>query len=744
MSLVGLAREISANSAKPTQLVESTTMKVSYVEQSKVKISDEAECAHFVSVKLRVDNSSKSPQWLVDNLEGNGLRSINPVVDISNFVMLEYGQPSHSYDAAKLNGNLSVRRAKKTESLPCLDGKTRQLTSEDLVIADNTQVVGLAGVIGGIATETNPNTKEIVLEVAVFDKTLVRRSAQRHGARTEASARFERGLPLPLQTLALERLLHLLREICKAEVIEGPFDQLYDWPWVQYVGLRVKTAEKLLGMDLDEKVIIDGLRKRGFIAEHFSLNAEAKKHIHKPYKYGARFRVDGEQAFDCSYLTERIYSKVGVMIGHTAAQQFESGMVVDEASLKPGDLMFVKDKMSDNKLAKARRGISHVGMYLGGSKVLEAKQSVGKVRVTSLSEFLKRKGYIGSRRYIESFNHIIAVEVPWWRADVRLEEDLVEEAAKIVGYEKMPETLSLLPPTQTSDHQQLIRLLELKKQLAAIGAQEVVTYSFVSQEDLKLVGGDVSKALEVVNPLQKEQALIRTEVLPSHLQVVRNNQSDLEQSVFFEITKLQIWGKKPTKIDERWYLAVTASGDQSYVQAKAVVDKLQSFWGNDFSLKRSELGMMAKGRQAELSVGGKSIGSIGQIYPSILTKFGIKREVSHALACLSSMLTTTVEKQIRSLPSYPLIVRSLTIECQQDCMWQSINDSLQKQPFVVATEYIGEYQDQKLADQSSKRISLTMYLDLGDKVEQTTIDKTMSQAITALQKLAGLADLKIC
>lgn len=744
MSLVGLAREIASNTSKSVKLVEPKLRQVNYSDKGKVKIANTTECSHFVSARLRVDNTGKSPQWLVDNLEANGLRSINPIVDISNYVMLEYGQPSHSYDAAKLNGQLSVRRAKKTESLPCLDGKTRQLTADDLVIADAESVVGIAGVMGGTETETKPNTKEIVLEVAVFDKTLVRKTAQRHGIRTEASARFERGLPLPLQSLAFERLVYLLQEICAAEIVEGPFDQLYAWPWIQYVGLRLRYAESVLGMGLDEKSVIDGLRRRGFEVEHFSLSGETKDHIGKPYKYGASFRIDGEGAFDCSYLTERIYCKIGVQIGHTAAQQYKNGTTIDDSSLKPGDLLFVKGGIKDAKLAKARNNIGHVGMYMGGNKVVEAKQSVGKVAFTTLSEFQNRKGYAGARRYVSSFNHTLAVVVPWWRADIVLEEDLIEEAAKIVGYDSMPDTLSLLPPTPTGDHQQLLRLLELKKQLVAIGAQEVATYSFVSVDALRLVGGDVSNAIEIVNPLQKEQALIRTEVLPSHLQVVRNNQSDIDQSIFFEITKLQTWKRKPSVVDEQWFLAVTAMGEKSYSQVKAVVDSLESFWGNEFLVNRSNSSALVDGRQASLVVDRKPIGMIGQIHPTVLTEFGIKREVSHAQICLSMMLESEPQKTVRPLPSYPLVVRSLTIECSEACMWQPIQKSLQKQDFVVSVEYVGEYQDEQLVKQSAKRVSVKLYMDLGDKSEQKSIDQALSKSIDGLRKLTGMSDLKIC
>ena len=175
LSLIGLAREVAAKD-KGNQLIMPKSKQLAYKDTEIVDVKESGECRRFVSVKMRVDNSVKSPQWIVDNLEENGLRSINPVVDITNFVMLETGQPSHAYDAKKITDGLCVRFASPAEKLTTLDDVERTLTSEDLVIADGRGPVALAGVIGGANSEVDTSTSEIILEVANFDKTQIGRA----------------------------------------------------------------------------------------------------------------------------------------------------------------------------------------------------------------------------------------------------------------------------------------------------------------------------------------------------------------------------------------------------------------------------------------------------------------------------------------------------------------------------------------------------------------------------------------
>jgi len=217
LSLRGLAREISVI------IHRSTTIPVTSAESpsrlSGWKVKTDQRLAAMMSIRL-IDSvtMNASPSWLVGRLHAAGIRSVNLVVDVTNYVMLETGHPLHAYDVAKLNGkSLTVRLAKTGEKLVTLDSQERQLESEDIIISDPKGVVGLAGVMGGKATEVSETTTAILLEAGVFDGTMIRRTARRFGLQSEASKRFEHGVTSEGAQLALARATQLLLELAGAK-----------------------------------------------------------------------------------------------------------------------------------------------------------------------------------------------------------------------------------------------------------------------------------------------------------------------------------------------------------------------------------------------------------------------------------------------------------------------------------------------------------------------------------------------
>ncbi len=759
LSVLGLAREISANSSK-NQVVEPKREKIEYKNREVVKVKETGECERFISAVFKIDSNAETPAWIVENLEAAGMRAIHPVVDITNFVMLETGQPSHAYDSKKLKGALQVRFARAGELLSTLDGVERKLTKEDLVIADNSGAIGLAGVMGGASSEVSTQTQEIVLEVANFNKTTVRRSALRHGLRSEASTRFEKGLPLPLPCFAFERAAQLLKEICKAELIGDVNDQLYAWPWISFVGLRQRRAEMVLGTKLNEKEIIEGLRARGFSAEHFSLSAEAKKHLGKPYVYGASFKKNGEEAFDCSYLVERIYSKIGIAIGHTAQQQFNSGKPVEKDNLKPGDLVFYSGHWE--KLdAKSRGDIGHVGMYLGKNQVIEASEyefdtKIGKyikrktadVRYTTLDSYTSNPTFKGARRYTESFNHIIAVVAPWWRTDIVKEVDLIEEAAKILGYENMPSKLPELPPMETADHQMLPGLMGMREDLVAAGLFEVTTYSFVSEQDLLDTHIDPTSVLAIENPMSKEQAYLRNSLLSSHLQTVARNNTFYEKEYgFFELAR--IYEKSPrskTLAQESWRLAICAVGKNGLERIKSVLDMCESRYQLRLAYKRSEEANFLPGRTATLQ--SQRIpevrGLYGQVKPICLKKFSISDEIVFAEIILpdQSIFAESTQKSVSLLP-YQLVSRDLTLELPNEVLWQNIALIVKSQKRISRVQFLQEFASEELTKTNKKRVSMRIWIDCGANPSQKEITKYMSAIESTLLADKTLKQVKI-
>ncbi len=767
LSLVGLAREVAARD-EGNALVEQPKSQLAYSDTQNAIVKEKGECKRFVSVKLRVNNAVKSPQWLVDNLEGNGLRSISPVVDITNFVMLETGQPSHAYDAKKLQGALQVRFASPAEKITTLDGVTRKLGEEDLVIADDSGVIGLAGVMGGASTEVDSQTTEIVLEVANFDRTRVRKSALRHGLRSEASARFERSLPLPLPILAVERLVYLFEQVAQGTVIDSPCDQLYGWPWVQQIGLRLRKAEKVLGVKLDEKQVVGGLSKLGFEVEHFSITKEARKHLGKPYIWGANFREHGESGFDCSYLIDRIYSRIGVHVGHVALGQFHFGNPVEVGDLRPGDVVFyeglIKNSPTDHYYVSDGRGghtkveldtperVGHNGIYIGDNRVITAIQYERKgdewvprseqgVIEVPLSDFTNDPTYLGARRYVENFNHILAITVPWWRTDVRLEEDVIEEVVKIIGYDAIPAELPPLPPTNTRPHQLLPRLLELKKALAASGLQEIVTYSFISQRSIERLGQNTNSFLEIANPLSQEQQFLRTSMLPSHLDMVKNNQAYKKEFICFEVARTYRPTKDGELPQEVWQLGITATGQDSALRIKTVLDNIARFFTIVLEHRADNASPYVTGRRAVVSLGGEQMGSFGQLAKQLTASWDISTEVSCGELMLTPLIEGESEPDIRDVPDYQLISRDVSLVCGAELAWADISAFTSGLKYVEKLEFIGSYQDDTLKAEQKKRLSMRLLLDLGPNPSAEMIAtrlEAIRQAVTGHQEFGTI------
>src|SRR6059036_1124743 len=211
LSHFGLAREIAALTGK--KLREPTPLKTAEATGSGIKISALRECPFYSARKIDNVKVGPSPNWLQAKIESVGIRSINNIVDISNFVMLELGQPTHAFDADKLRGGIDVRLARNGEKFLALDGKTYSLRDDNLVVADHERAVGIAGVMGGEETGVTESTKNILLESAYFLPASVRRTAREMNLSSDASYRFERGVDPQMVLRASHRATELICEI---------------------------------------------------------------------------------------------------------------------------------------------------------------------------------------------------------------------------------------------------------------------------------------------------------------------------------------------------------------------------------------------------------------------------------------------------------------------------------------------------------------------------------------------------
>lgn len=272
LSIRGIAREYShATAAKftdPASKVEIKTGKGFKLQlDDNAPIHGQAGCSRFLALELTdVDAKAKSPAWMVNRLRLAGMRSISIAVDVTNYVMLELGQPLHAYDADKLVGGISVRRANAKESIETLDGKERSLHTEDLLIVDESGPIGIAGVMGGARTEVSESTSRVLLEAATFDAISIARSARRHKLPSEASKRFERGVDPNIADVAISRAADLLIELAGAK-LTGIGAEVGAVAQRNPIELPLEFASEYVGVEYSPKTIEQALIQIGCSVE---------------------------------------------------------------------------------------------------------------------------------------------------------------------------------------------------------------------------------------------------------------------------------------------------------------------------------------------------------------------------------------------------------------------------------------------------------------------------------------------
>lgn len=530
LSIRGIAREYShATAAKftdPASKVEpkrGTGFKLQL--QDEAPIHGQAGCSRFLALELsNVDAKAKSPAWMVNRLRLAGMRSISIAVDVTNYVMLELGQPLHAYDADKLFGGISVRRATKDETLETLDGKVRNLHIEDLLIVDEAGPIGIAGVMGGARTEVSEETSRVLLEAATFDPISIARSARRHKLPSEASKRFERGVDPLVADDAISRAADLLIELAGAK-LTGVGNEAGEISKPKQIELPISFASEYVGVEYSAKIIQETLVQIG-----------------------------------CS---------------------------------------------------------------------------------------------------VEISGSIATVVPPSWRPDLGHKTDLVEEVARLVGYDKIPSRIPVAPPGRGLTRRQQLRRRALTS-LVGAGFTEVLNYPFVSDLENSLYSSGDSVQLE--NPIQTEAPALRKSLLPGLVAAAARNlargQVNIalveEGSVFLPsestaVEQLPVGDKRP---DAKTLQALNASipsqprmvsglvlgdwvSDQlgqaavqaGYPQAIEAARLVAKAAGLELGLSQRAIPGYHPGRSAELLVEEQVIGSVGELHPEISEANHLQRRV---------------------------------------------------------------------------------------------------------------------
>lgn len=276
LSMIGLARETGLmNQLDVNELVQQK-VESSIKDTFPVELDAGTACPRFVGRVVRnIDQTAQSPLWMKEKLRRSGLRSIDPVVDVTNYVMLELGQPLHAYDHAKLKDKIIVRQSKAGEKVTLLDGSEVETLEDTLLITDGSGPIGLAGVMGGLSTSVTSDTKDIFLEGAFFAPVAIAGRARSYGMNTDAAHRFERGVDWQGQVRAIERATELLIQISGGDA--GPVTEVFDpsnLPTKKTIELRASRVSRVLGVEIDDSAIDDILARLNFRASTTQENSE--------------------------------------------------------------------------------------------------------------------------------------------------------------------------------------------------------------------------------------------------------------------------------------------------------------------------------------------------------------------------------------------------------------------------------------------------------------------------------------
>ncbi|MFP1921374.1 phenylalanine--tRNA ligase subunit beta [Lonsdalea quercina] len=392
LSLQGVARDVAVLNGVAFNGPEITPVEPTIADTFPIGVDAPEACPRYLGRVVKgINVKASTPLWMREKLRRCGIRSIDPVVDVTNYVLLELGQPMHAFDLARLDGNITVRTAQEGETLRLLDGNDAKLNAETLVIADSSKALAMAGIFGGEHSGVNEETQDVLLECAFFNPLAITGRARRYGLHTDASHRYERGVDPQLQSQAMERATRLLLDICGGEA--GPVvDVTHDknLPARATIALRREKLDRLIGHHIADDKVSDILERLGCQVTRIA---------------------DGWQA-----------------------------------------------------------------------------------------------------------------TAPSWRFDMEIEEDLVEEVARIYGYDNIPNEAALAPLKMTSHREANLSLKRVKTMLVDHGYQEAITYSFVDPKIQALVHPG-EEALILPSPISVDMSAMRLSLWTGLLGAVVYNQN---------------------------------------------------------------------------------------------------------------------------------------------------------------------------------------------------------------------------
>jgi phenylalanyl-tRNA synthetase beta chain len=626
LSHLGIAREVAAALGRPLKRPPAAPPEAGppAAEAVRVRIEAPEKCARYAARVVEGVRIGPSPLWLQRRLERCGIRAISNVVDATNLVLLELGHPLHAFDLDQVAGaEIVVRTARPGESMTTLDGQSRTLDPDDLVIADRDRSSALAGVMGGGVSEIQAGTTRVLVESAWFQPATVRRTAKRHGLHTEASHRFERGADHGMVTNALDRCAALIAELAGGTVRPGVVDAQARPAPRTTVRLRWRRPSQLLGLEV----------------------------------------AAGE--------TRRILGGLGFT-----------------------------ERDSDGEGA--------------------------------------------------------SWEVPSWRVDVSIEEDLVEELVRTIGFQAIPETLPRLALDSPAVPPRLEAEGRTRAALEGLGFREVLSYAFVPPQDLEAFEPGV-RPVALRNPISAELAVMRTSVVPSLLRTAAHNRRQGRDAVrLYELAtafRPRAGADRDPPALERPVVAAVLTGRRSplswaaggepsdFHDLKGAAEAVLAALGIDAIFEQAGRAVSWLHPRAAALVrtrSGGMLGALGEIHPRVAAAFDLPRGVlALELDGAALLEAARLVPGYRPIPRLPAVLRDLAVVVGEPVAAAAVSAAIGEEPLVEEVTLFDVYRGAPLAA-GTKSLALAIRYRAPDRtLTDAEADAAHARIVERLRRVVG-------
>lgn len=618
LSIAGIAREVAAITGARLRSSKIRDVPARSRRSLPVRLGAPNDCPHYAGRVLEgINPRAITPLWMKLRLHRSGVRSIHPVVDVTNYVMLELGQPMHAFDLNKLQGSIRVRHALHGEQLILLGGTEVALEAGTLLIADEARPLALAGIMGGADSAVGADTVDLFLESAYFNPNVIAQRARKMGLQTESSQRFERGVDPTLQRRALQRATALL-----CDVVGG---------------------------------------RPGPVMEQ-----TARRHVKRPKPIRLR--------------ASRVTRILGTSIARSAA----------ETTFK------------------------RLGMRI--------------------------------RRTAQDWN----VVPPSHRFDVTREIDLIEELARVHGYDKIPEHVAPLPPPRDFYSETRVSKSRMRQLLVDRGYQEIISYSFVDPAHQGLLDPE-SSPIKLSNPISAEMGVMRSNLWPGLVQAIGYNLNRQQNRMrFFEIGRR--FRAKGGSLGQDKMLAGAACGPAfasqwgiaprpvDFYDVKGDIEALMALTGRALELRfrQTRHPALHPGQSATINLGSEPIGWIGALHPEARSRLDIGVPL-YVFEIQLTAISTSIRANFSEISKFPSIRRDLAVIVSETTAAQQVLDRITEVAgnLLVNLELFDEYRGEGI---DSGRKSLALGLTLQDSsrtLKEVEAERVVSEVLAVLQSELG-------